>query len=384
MSDPQYCCGHCVTEGFMLATLEPVDSKDEKLACDFCEDYSSEDDDLLFDVDDLAELIDHAVWSYFAAPEDILFRDKENPSGWSHEPDWGADVIRNEIPEFSGNDNLIDFIADKWSEHHLVKREFMQLDFHEALTAAWDKFSQIVMHESRYFVQSKPVGYTDHMGSEIPGQEFLQTVDRTIRSLGLIRTVNPSEEFLFYRSRITEPDDKPTTAGKLGSPPYEYAKYSNRMSPAGIPMFYGGTSEATAIAETVQSWENKPALLTTSCWRPATTLRLLDLRQPQGITSFYDTEHEQHREGQLFLRGFANDLSQPVGKDGYEHVDYAPTQVLTEYFRRVFELEESEGEEVEEDYSMYSDWNVGIHGIIYKSSILEGGDCVVIFANPEQ
>ena len=37
-----------------------------------------------------------------------------------------------------------------------------------------------------------------------------------------------------------------------------------------------------------------------------------------------------------FLAHFAADISLPVSKDSLEHIQYAPTQVISEYFAQVF------------------------------------------------
>ena len=60
---------------------------------------------------------------------------------------------------------------------------------------------------------------------------------------------------------------------------------------------------------------------------------------------------------------FVRDFVQAVEKDGREHIEYVPTQVVTEYFRRVFR--DTDGEP--------------IRGIIYPSSRHEGGKSYVLF-----
>lgn len=373
MTEPQYVCEHCISDDYLRESLTLVENDDYSLCCDFCDDYPPEEQGRLFEVSELASSIEVAVMSYYAPPEEVLFRDKESASGWSHDPDWGPDIIRNDIPDFTKNWNLVEYIANEWIEVDLVKREFMQADFHKALSDAWVKFSYMVMHESRYFVQSKPVSSWDHAGSEIPGQEFLDVAEQTVRRLGLVKTFEPTDTPVFFRARVEDPNKRLGNAEELGSPKHEYTRFSNRMSPAGIPMFYGGFDEATAVAEVVQSRKDKDATVTTAGWRITKPLHLLDLRKPKAITSFYDTSNDFVRNGQIFLLNFAKELSRPVPKDGYEHINYAPTQVLTEYFRRVFKYGEPEEE------PRWYEWKTGLHGIIYKSAVHQG-DCIVLFA----
>lgn len=37
-----------------------------------------------------------------------------------------------------------------------------------------------------------------------------------------------------------------------------------------------------------------------------------------------------------FLRNFARDIVKSIKRDGREHIEYVPTQILTEYLRWVF------------------------------------------------
>jgi hypothetical protein len=55
-------------------------------------------------------------------------------------------------------------------------------------------------------------------------------------------------------------------------------------------------------------------------------------------------------------------------KDGREHIDYVPTQVVTEYFRHVFK--DGDGQPVK--------------GILYPSARQDGGVCCVLFFEADQ
>ena len=63
----------------------------------------------------------------------------------------------------------------------------------------------------------------------------------------------------------------------------------------------------------------------------------------------------------MFLHQFARDIAKCVKKDGREHIEYVPTQVVTEFFRRVFT--EPGGQSVD--------------GILYTSSKTGAGCCVL-------
>jgi len=54
-----------------------------------------------------------------------------------------------------------------------------------------------------------------------------------------------------FRARIHDKNVHLSHANQIGTVPLECAKYSNRMSPAGIPMFYGVLDPETALEETI-------------------------------------------------------------------------------------------------------------------------------------
>ncbi|WP_394803579.1 RES family NAD+ phosphorylase [Niabella hibiscisoli] len=61
----------------------------------------------------------------------------------------------------------------------------------------------------------------------------------------------------------------------------------------------------------------------------------------------------------IFLKNFIHDLSKPIDRDGKVHIDYVPTQIVTEFFRYMF--------------------NRKVAGIIYPSSRNTGNNAMVLF-----
>lgn len=70
----------------------------------------------------------------------------------------------------------------------------------------------------------------------------------------------------------------------------------------------------------------------------------------------------------LFLREFVKSISAPVVHDGGEHVEYVPTQVLTEYFRK--HVSAPDGSPLD--------------GIVYPSARRRGGRSLVVFRSREE
>lgn len=98
-------------------------------------------------------------------------------------------------------------------------------------------------------------------------------------------------------------------------------------------------------------------------------LILLDLVNLPEVPSIFEQSDEYllDRAGLIFLHDFVADLTQPIGKDGREHVDYVPSQVVTEYTR--YRLTEKLGKP--------------ISGIRYRSARTENGIGCVLFLTQE-
>jgi hypothetical protein len=137
------------------------------------------------------------------------------------------------------------------------------------------------------------------------------------------------------------------------------------MSAAGISVFYGAYDMATARVEASAS---APAgwALTGAAWQCSRPLQVLDLSELAAIPSIFGASREE-RGALLFLAEFVKSITAPVVHDGREHIDYVPTQVLTEYFR----------------IGVKADGGSAIDGVVYPSARRRGGRSIVIFASQD-
>lgn len=149
------------------------------------------------------------------------------------------------------------------------------------------------------------------------------------------------------------------SARDLGTPRIEHSKQANRMSPAGIPMFYGASDSDTAIRETLG--RATATHVTAAAFAVGRTLSVIDLTNAKLplIPSQFDIEKLPERDSIQFLHDFTRRLSEPI-RETYEQVDYVPTQVLTEYLLKAH----ARGEE-------------SADGLMYSSAIT-GKPCVVL------
>jgi RES domain len=89
---------------------------------------------------------------------------------------------------------------------------------------------------------------------------------------------------------------------------------------------------------------------------------VLDLTRVPPVPSFFAPGARQSRSSILFLSRFADgEISRPIERDERIHIEYIPTQVMTEYFRREFA-------------------EAHLLGIRYASAMHAGGVCTALFA----
>jgi hypothetical protein len=91
---------------------------------------------------------------------------------------------------------------------------------------------------------------------------------------------------------------------------------------------------------------------------------VLDLSRFPAIPEFYQIPRYD-RDPIVFLNHFVEEIRNPVKHDGHEHIDYVPTQILTEYLQRSYRALD----------------NCPLDGIIYKSAQRRRGRSIVIFAS---
>ncbi|MCO4253822.1 HEPN-associated N-terminal domain-containing protein [Pseudarthrobacter cellobiosi] len=202
----------------------------------------------------------------------------------------------------------------------------------EATEWAWEQFVSDVKSESRFvFSVAK-----SSEGFGTPGERsanFLGSLLTYVEDAKLKLMIEVPEGTDFYRGRlVNHGNEKMAAAKKLGPAPADKAA-ANRMSPEGIPMFYGSASAETAIREIAAHGTSEYARI--GAFRSRRPLTLLDLTALPKLPSIFDKE-ARNRNGVLrFFKHFANNVTAPIRPDGRQHVDYVPTQVVTEFFRWV-------------------------------------------------
>lgn len=245
-----------------------------------------------------------------------------------------------------------------------------EMDYYESpsdiLLYSWNYFKQVVKNRSRYFF-----GQVRDLNSEhylIDSNNILKEIGKSIKKFKLIKTIPAGTKL--YRCRQHKKGDVSVKSAKgMTSPPDEYAVNANRMSPAGISMFYGAFEIETALAETLDKNDAVMRFFTTAEFILKKELNIVDLSTLPNMPSPFDQRRIKDHYRISFIKDFVKDLMAPIDRDGRVHIDYVPTQVITEYFRFPFS-DKLRG-------------SIRIDGIIYPSSKNGKKACVLFFDNTE-
>jgi hypothetical protein len=274
------------------------------------------------------------------------------------------DLLRRELPH-ENNKKLLQLLVEalgneEWCSYIIGDK----MALGDNLVYGWEEFCHCIKHERRYFFfqEKRRRGHYDYSdllkGRPLTPAEVLDEIGRASQRFRLVTTLKKGT--CLFRARHPVEGIPVRTPLELGPPNEALANKANRMSPAGIVMFYASDDPKTAIAEI--RVRTHPTVVGTFVIEK--DIRILDLSCLPPEASIFVPMPERDRGSLEFLHHFCKDLSTRVKRDGYEHVDYAPTQVVTEWFRTIFR---HSGQR--------------INGICYPSTQHVGGRSLVLFAN---
>jgi len=256
---------------------------------------------------------------------------------------------------------IVEAICQEMDTTDWASRDWL-LPESEYMEYGWQEFRRVVKHQMRFVFFSEKnhnlISNNDY--NSLHPQDVLQTVGALLKSQN-ITTMHEPGMLSLYRARQHCPGDIVNTAAALGAPPVQYAQ-ANRMSPAGIAMFYGAFDAATCLAE-ITDYDKRTSSVSYGIFTNQVPLRLIDFSLPLTSPSIFNPDYSRKakrlREGAIFLTNFIRDLQQPIEKKD-PHIEYVPTQVVCEYLRYMYKGGQ-------------------IDGLAYNSVKNPGGKCVVLF-----
>lgn len=287
--------------------------------CDYCGGYTSP----TVPLDELCDYLESCLGRYYGAAVDQLpWNGREGGyqgRTWSTE-EVLFDLVGLNLPlDYDGR--LQQAITWGLSDEIWCDYDWMRLDEDKAMQQAWDGFCSTVKHKRRFFFH--------HMGGDHEDPDSFSSLDilgaiaHLVETSGLIRVQAPG--LRLYRARPNFTKRSPT-AGDFGPPPRHVCQ-SNRMNPAGVPMFYGALDPRTAVKE-VRETKSRVGYFITE-----TPLIVLDLTRVPPIPGIFSDASRSQRLHLRFIHYFIHDIMQPVARDDRIHTDYVPSQVVTEFLR---------------------------------------------------
>ena len=358
--DGKYACPECFYDPDIQSFIRREATEH---VCSYCGE-SSVDTPLAVDMNRIMEVVMDGLRLEWGDPNDQGMAWESREGGWL-----GVVLNSNELFDEIGfgvaSGELHWDIYSAIEDRQWCRRYLYGLLPQQELISHWNYFRNLVTHKVRFvFDRFKDESADDYGGrTSVRPDVILDTLGKVISRLGLIRVIPSGTEF--FRARLHKESETYSTIGELGPPPAKLARFSNRMSPAGIPMFYGSVEQTTAVME-VRVGARYPAVVTIGRFLTKNNLNILDLTKVPPEPGLFDIANHEIRPACIFLKEFVADLTKPVSKDGREHIEYVPSQIVTEYFRHVFRDDEE----------------LPIHGILYPSAVQEGGTSCVLFFGP--
>lgn len=230
--------------------------------------------------------------------------------------------------------SLMDALCDGLGERLWCDKHPFSLSDDQRLTFSWDEFCELVKHRRRYFFLREERD-DDELYSPLA---LLKALAKWCEEFSLVKTLPAASRL--WRARPQKAGEVFSSAADLGPPPQDKTTMSNRMSPSGIVMFYVSDNSETALRERAKDPAKDVGEYAIGEFKTLREMKILDLAEIPAIPSIFepvsDTLEYDPRPPAIFLNYFATELSKPIARDRSIHVEYIPTQVITEYFRTEF------------------------------------------------
>ncbi len=101
------------------------------------------------------------------------------------------------------------------------------------------------------------------------------------------------------------------------------------MSPSGVSMFYGAPDQDVCLREIT----TEAGFFACGTFEVDRDILLVDLTGEISVPSLFDEDENVNRPLWQFIKFFLEDFRKPIERDGREHIEYVPTQVVSEFFR---------------------------------------------------
>ncbi|PAC27043.1 HEPN-associated N-terminal domain-containing protein [Flectobacillus sp. BAB-3569] len=233
------------------------------------------------------------------------------------------DQIRLDAQPFKIIEDIVDAIEDvAWAQPDLY-----YANIKDDLEYQWSYFKEIIKHRSRYLFSSGDKNQTRAF-------HILREVGTLVSGLNIIKIIPKGTKL--YRCRQHDIKTNILEFNDITAPPNEKAIYPNRFSPTGISMFYSAFDITTATLETISREDKSKKWITIGEFETLEDEFVVDFNKLPNIPSIFGIRDKKKYYLVLFLHSFVRDMTKEIKKDGKEHTEYVPTQVVTEFLRYPF------------------------------------------------
>jgi len=331
-------------------------------ACDYCN--RKERKAIAADLSDVLEFMLPQIELEYDCADQALPDDPETGERMFPEDEFDARELLETYVELElPNDHaceLMKDIAGALPDQQWCRRDPLAASPDEAIVTSWEAFKRVIKHKRRFFFlqhRDRELERDMSWGEAAYGiPELLERIAEFTQRFGMIQTL--AEGSKFVRAQWMGEGEHAFDAARMGPPPYAKAMMPNRMSPVGVPMFYGAAEASTALAEIA----TEPGHFALGTFATARAIFIVDFSRLPDVPSLFDPELAPSRSIAMFMHEFMRDFQKPIDRQAGPHLEYLPTQVITEYFRTIV----SEGRHP-------------IEGLAY-SSTKDGKLAIVLFA----
>lgn len=343
---PNRVCSSCFADHDLRSWIQ---ENDGPRGCNYCGQFDSPTEDF----HNVVSRIEECLGRYYGRAVDQL--GYCSAEGGYLGPHWDSWDMLGRIDLSLPRDHkgsLYSKLAGAMTDEPWCDFDVGALDLDDALWSSWEYFCETVKHKRRFFFHASG---RDDQDSLTPAS-LLSSIAQATETLGLVDELPAG--LPLWRARPDIPKGKRVKSSDFGPPPVEFCLQSNRMNPVGIPMLYLASSSKTALNET----RTKHAKV--GLWRTTRPLRILDLRNLPHVPGIFSDAARYQALTLRFLHAFTSDIMKPVERNNQVHIEYLPSQVVTEFMR---------------DYSFKEG---ALDGIAYRSTVHANGWNIALFLGP--
>lgn len=277
----EYVCENCFDD---YAVREFIRREAVEPKCDYC-GAESETEAIAAPLSDVAHFISEGIETEWSDPDDEGVPWDSEEGRYMVEVYDTYDLLERLLPISS--DELLKDLSHELGDRNWCQRNPARFTRQEVLFFNWESFSEQLKHHTRYVFYRVEHERDEYDELSRTPYDILETLGDLVLDQELLRTLPAGTTIV--RARPHREDEAFSVVKDLGPPPEQYAIHPNRMSPAGIPMFYGSDTEETALGEIDQI-----GFATVADFRTLKEFQVLDLTQIPSIPSFGPLLREQH------------------------------------------------------------------------------------------